>query len=472
MNDLNRKNILVVGDVMLDVYYQGSIKRISPEAPVPVFKKNNEYSRLGGAANVAANLSAANQNVFLASVVGNDEYGTQIVNLLEEHGINSSLIIKDDTRPTISKTRFLASNNQQVLRLDIEETKDISNEISDYFISKIETIIDSIDIVLLSDYLKGVLTPLFTKRLIELSNKHGKRVLVDVKDPNYKKYDGAYLLKPNKNELAALTGMPVDNDSEIESAARYLLKDSGANYILVTRGSKGMDLYDSKKRFHVDALNREVFDVTGAGDTSIAYLAVALANDIKIEDSVEICNLAAAIQVGKVGSSAVTMSELESLSNTKKQNNKIVELDELCNILAGTNKKIVFTNGCFDILHVGHVQYLREAAQLGDILVIGLNSDASIKRIKGEDRPINKEQDRAEILAALEFVDYVVLFEEDTPINLIKAIKPNVLVKGGDYKKENIVGWDFVEQNGGEVKTISFVEGKSTTNIINLIKKK
>ena len=456
MNDLNRKNILVVGDVMLDVYYQGSIKRISPEAPVPVFKKNNEYSRLGGAANVAANLSAANQNVFLASVVGNDEYGTQIVNLLEEHGINSSLIIKDDTRPTISKTRFLASNNQQVLRLDIEETKDISNEISDYFISKIETIIDSIDIVLLSDYLKGVLTPLFTKRLIELSNKHGKRVLVDVKDPNYKKYDGAYLLKPNKNELAALTGMPVDNDSEIESAARYLLKDSGANYILVTRGSKGMDLYDSKKRFHVDALNREVFDVTGAGDTSIAYL----------------CNLAAAIQVGKVCSSAVTMSELESLSNTKKQNNKIVELDELCNILAGTNKKIVFTNGCFDILHVGHVQYLREAAQLGDILVIGLNSDASIKRIKGEDRPINKEQDRAEILAALEFVDYVVLFEEDTPINLIKAIKPNVLVKGGDYKKENIVGWDFVEQNGGEVKTISFVEGKSTTNIINLIKKK
>lgn len=469
---LKKKNILVIGDVMLDMYYIGDVNRISPEAPVPVFRKKNERCVLGGAANVAANLIAAGQNVFIMSVVGNDPYGELLVELFNKQKIDTKFVLKTN-RVTTIKTRFMASNNQQVMRLDIEDTSELLSEECEKLLGFFEDNIEKFDLVVFSDYLKGLMTYEFTQGIIKIANKYKVNVIIDVKDPKYVKYTGAYLLKPNLIELHSLTGMPTDTEEDIIKASRKLLIECDNKFVLTTCGARGMILVGAEITFLVKSVGKEVFDVTGAGDTTISYLAACIANNIEIKQAVEISNFAAGLQVAKVGTTAVSVQEVQEFLISKKQGviHKLINFDELKDFrLKNQDKKIVFTNGCFDILHVGHIRYLQETAALGDILIVGLNSDNSVRRLKGIGRPINTENDRAELLCALEYVDYVVVFEEETPYNLISLIQPDVLAKGGDYRIEEVVGRDIVEQRGGNTILINLVEGKSTTSLIDRIK--
>lgn len=474
MNDIKPGKILVAGDIMLDTYYTGDIKRISPEAPVPVFRKEKERSVLGGAANVAANLDAAEQKVYMMSVVGNDDAGSELAERFARMGIDTELIFRLEDRKTTVKTRFLAGNNQQVIRMDVEDSQPISENLCAEMLARLKEKMsaENFSIVLLSDYMKGLLTYDFTQGVIKLANEANIPAFVDVKDPKIEKYSGAFLLKPNLNELRTLTGINAQTDDEIIQAAEFLRVKGNHKYVLATCGPRGMVLAGENESYFIKSTAQEVFDVTGAGDTTIAYLAACMANGFDMHTCVDIANTAAGIQVSKVGTSLVYWREVRSAMSRKA-----IHVDE--KLLTGKalqtfrktheEQRVVFTNGCFDILHAGHVKYLREAAKLGEVLVVGLNSDSSVKRLKGESRPINSQNDRAEILCALGFVDYVVIFEEDTPLNLIQVIQPDVLVKGGDYTPDKVVGADFVKSRGGELFLIPFVEGKSTTNIIRKI---
>lgn len=473
LNNIEKKNILVIGDVMLDTYYTGDVKRISPEAPVPVFRKKAERSVLGGAANVAANLVAAGQNVFMMAMVGNDENGNRLRKIFNDQGVDTSLVVSLE-RSTTEKTRFLASNNQQVLRLDVEDTYPLSHDDGEGMLKALDEQIDRFNLIILSDYLKGLLTFEFTQGVLQRAKAKNIPVIIDVKDPKVDKYKDAYLIKPNLKELQDLTGLTAKNDEEIIMTSQKLRELCNAKYILTTCGARGMVLVGTEEPYFIESVGKEVFDVTGAGDTTIAYLAACMVNGFDMQDAVDIANYAAGIQVSKVGTSSVYWNEIrEHLANEEDATtHKILTGNTVETFrLDNADKKIVFTNGCFDILHVGHIRYMQEAAKLGDILVVGLNSDDSVRRLKGSERPINNQNERAEMLAALEFVDYVVIFDEDTPYKLIKTIQPDILVKGGDYAPDNVVGKDIVEARGGELRLLDFVEGKSTTNIIEKIKK-
>lgn len=471
LNNIRQKNVLVVGDVMLDTYFYGDVKRISPEAPVPVFTKKEERSVLGGAANVAANLISAGQNVFLMTVVGKDQAGEEVRRKFEEKGINIDFVFVTDRNTTV-KTRFLASNNQQVMRLDVEDISELQECDYEKLLFELEQKINQFDLILLSDYLKGFLSFDFTQKILKMASEKGIPAIVDVKEQKAEKYKGAYLLKPNKKELANMTGMRVSNDSEIIKAAQELREKCECKYVLATCGARGMVLVSEEEPYFIESVGKEVYDVTGAGDTTIAYLAACMVNHIPMKKAMEIANYAAGIQVSKVGTSEVVWQEIRDYMSEQMEGSRhkliagkmVEELRENYR-----NKKIVFTNGCFDLLHTGHIRYLQETAKQGDVLVVGLNSDSSVRRLKGAERPINNEQDRAELLCALEFIDYVTIFEEDTPYELIKKIQPDVLVKGGDYNEDNVVGTDIVKANGGKLVLVPFVEGKSTTNIVNKI---
>ncbi len=472
LNNIQAKNILAIGDVMLDTYYTGDVKRISPEAPVPVFRKKGERSVLGGAANVAANLIAAGQKVSVMAMVGNDDVGEKLKGIFEKQGINTDLILPLD-RHTTEKTRFLASNNQQVLRLDVEDTDPLSASDCERLIDALDKKINDFDMILLSDYRKGLLTYDFTQAVIQKAKECSIPVIIDVKDPKSEKYAGATLLKPNLKELQDLTGMKADTDDEIIAASEKLRTDKNVEYVLTTCGGRGMVLVGDGEPYFIPAFGQEVFDVTGAGDTTIAYLGACIVNGMSMRESVDIANTAAGIQVSKVGTSSVYWSEIRGrlVDQTETADHKIISGRAVETFRRDHERqKIVFTNGCFDILHVGHIRYLQEAAKLGDVLVIGLNSDASVKRLKGPERPINGELERAEMLGALGFVDYVAIFDEDTPLELITQIQPDVLVKGGDYEPDEVVGKKEVEEWGGKLVLIPFVEGKSTTRIIEKIK--
>lgn len=470
--DIKRKRILVIGDVMLDVYYNGEVSRISPEAPVPVFKKYGERVVLGGAANVAINLAVAEQDVYVMSVIGGDMNGETLKRLLEENAIYTDYLYTAPNRFTTVKTRFLANNHQQVMRLDEETTDELTKEEYSKLIDILKRDISKFDSILISDYLKGFLEWEFTREIIRISKENRKNVIIDVKDSNILKYENATLLKPNLKELRDLTRMSVSTKEEIVKASKYLKDRSKCKYVLTTCGANGMILVGDGEPFELDSSGKEVFDVTGAGDTTVAYLTMALANEISLRKSVEIANYAAGVQVGKVGTSAVFLKEVEKAigRNSELYENKIVPFEECESIRESyKDKTIVFTNGCFDILHVGHVRYLKEASKLGDVLVVGMNSDASVKILKGAERPINDEVDRAEMLCSFDFIDKVVVFKEETPLELIKKIQPDVLVKGGDYANEYVVGKKEVEEKGGKLVLIPFVDGKSTSNIINKI---
>lgn len=466
--------ILVIGDLMVDVYYQGSVSRISPEAPIPVLKKCFEEKYIpGGSCNVAMNLVAACDNVSIVGVCGVDSNGDKLISILNKSGIDITDVNRINI-DTISKIRFISNTNQQLLRMDVEDVDDIKSKI-DYegLLQSIRERISEFNIIILSDYLKGVLTFDFSQAVITLAKKAGIRVLIDVKDPHYEKYRGAWLLKPNLKELNSLTQMPVGNDEEIIEASRHLLVECECEYVLTTCGAKGMILVGNDLIRHLDTKGKKVYDVTGAGDTVIAYLAHCIAEGNNIVNAMEVANYAAGIQVGKVGTSTVYIQEVREVmdglgSTYLRKKLRWRDLDSFRDKVHG--RKVVFTNGCFDILHVGHKRYLEEARSLGELLVVGVNSDDSVRRLKGTDRPVNTERDRVEMLTALNCVDYVIVFEDDTPYDLINRIKPQVLVKGGDYKPEDVVGKDIVESNGGEIVIIPLVEGKSTTAVIEKIK--
>ena len=462
---LHPKRFLVVGDIMMDQYCYGSIQRISPEAPVPVLRYVSEKFIAGGAANVATNLVGMGQKVALLSVVGKDAMGEKLEALLEDVGIDCTMVAGEKNRPTTCKTRFVAGN-QQLLRMDDEVTVPMQEATASRLLEQYEASIEEFDLVLLSDYMKGVLTFDFTRRLIEIAAEHGKHVIVDVKDLRCEKYAGAYLLKPNRKELHDLTGCPVDTLEEVKEAMQVLKKKAGVSCVLATLSGDGMAYLDEENHItYQESDSRKVYDVVGAGDTAFAYVAAAHVFGCSVKELLKLANTASSIKITKFGTSVVTIEEV--IDELFHEYNKIQTIDTIAKVLSGQkNKKVVFTNGCFDILHIGHVKYLKEAKNRGDILVLGLNSDASVKRLKGPTRPINNEKDRMDLLAEMDFIDYLVVFDEDTPIKLIEAVCPDILVKGGDYEPDQIVGADFVRAHGGTVEVIPFVEGKSTTNII------
>lgn len=475
INELKQNRILIIGDIMLDEYHYGSVNRISPEAPVPVFLNHNTMYRLGGAANVAVNIAVNKQMVAVMAVVGRDESGKKIRELLENNKISTEYLIEID-KPTSTKCRLLAGNNQQVLRIDTENTENIAMEVQEAFLQKLKDNINDFDMIVLSDYMKGLLVFNFTRRILELAKEQNVRVIVDVKDTNANKYRDAYILKPNKRELHLLTLMPVGTEQEIREAAEYLCRFCDSHYVLTTCGAEGMILVSRDGEYKkIRTAAKEVYDVTGAGDTVAAYLAMCLANGMNIEKAMMFSNYAAGIQVSKVGTSGVSFAEVARIvreeSSARFYLHKHIDKKELIRIREiNADKKIVFTNGCFDILHTGHIHYLLQAAELGDILIVGLNSDSSVRKIKGEKRPINNQQERLELLSVLEFIDYIIIFEEDTPYNIIQLCKPDILVKGGDYQVDEVVGKEIVEAYGGNVIILPYVDGKSTTNIIDRIK--
>ncbi len=462
-------NICVIGDLMIDHYLWGSCDRISPEAPVQVVDVKKETTLLGGAGNVVNNLVSLGANVVVLSVIGDDEAGRELESMLRSLEVKT-LLSTQKNRKTSKKSRILVSN-QQVVRYDKESKDPISQESIDKIKNNLTKTIDSIDVILLSDYGKGVLTNTLTKDIIDLANKHNKKVLIDPKGSDYSKYANAYLLTPNKKEASLATNIEINSKEMLLTAITKLKNELDLGVSLITLSEDGIAIYDDKLSIK-PTVAKEVFDVTGAGDTVLASLGYMTALGKDIYESVEFANLAAGVVVSKVGSATATLEEIEAYRYSLHKSgpeSHIKTKDEMIKIISNLktkNKKIVFTNGCFDILHRGHVSYLDKAKSQGDILVLGLNSDSSVKRLKGEDRPINSEEDRAFVLAALESVDYVVIFEEDTPYELIKALKPHILVKGADYKGKDVVGADLVE----ELKLIEFIDGKSTTNTIAKIK--
>ena len=461
--------LLVIGDLMIDHYLWGSCERISPEAPVQIVNVKSESAVLGGAGNVINNLNALGAQVDVISVIGGCEISDELKALLTNISVNTQYLITQRDRITSKKSRIIASQ-QQVVRYDRESTEEISSKSQKEILDTFRNIIMDYDAILLSDYGKGVLTKKLTSSLIAIANENGKKTLVDPKGLDYSKYKGAYLLTPNKKEASEATQINIKDNASLTKAITQLKTKFELNISLITLSEQGVAIYDDKLRTH-PTVAREVFDVTGAGDTVLASLGFALACEYGIDDAVEFANLAAGVVVGKIGSATATLNEIieyESSLNKSTSDEHIKTLGEIIALseeLKTRGKKTVFTNGCFDLLHAGHVRYLEAAKSFGDVLILGLNSDRSVTALKGEDRPINTQMDRAYILAALEAVDYVTIFDEDTPYDLIKVVKPHVLVKGGDYEGKEVVGQDIAD----ELKLVQFVDGKSTTRTIEKI---
>jgi len=459
-------NILVIGDLMIDHYLWGKCERISPEAPVQVVAIEKETAVLGGAGNVINNLSALGTNVSVLSVIGHDTNAKELKEMFKKIDVNIENLVVEKGRNTSKKSRIIASQ-QQVVRYDKESTNDITEQSQQQIVKNFKASINSYDVVLLSDYGKGVLTTTLTRQLIDIANAHAKRVLVDPKGEDYTKYSGAYLLTPNKKEAIEASKINIKDEATLLEAITKLKRQCALDVGLITLSEDGIAIYDDELRVH-PTVAREVYDVTGAGDTVIASLGFALSSGYDIDKAVKFANLAAGVVVGKIGSATATLNEIieyESSLNKSTSDSHIKSFDEIASLsqeLHRRGKKVVFTNGCFDILHVGHVKYLEEAKSYGDVLILGLNSDESVRRLKGPTRPVNTEDDRAYILASLEAVDYVVKFYDDTPYELIKAVQPHILVKGGDYEGKEVVGQDIAD----ELRLVNFIEGKSTTKTI------
>ena len=462
-------HIVVIGDLMIDHYVWGKCERISPEAPVQVVEVQNETTVLGGAGNVVNNLVSLGAEVSVASVIGDDANGEELLELLEKTGADIDALITEEERKTSKKSRIIASN-QQIVRYDKESKEDISIRSQERLLEKIEPLLFACDAVILSDYGNGVLTRRFTQAVIRKAKAAGKKVFVDPKGEDYAKYRGAYTLTPNKKEASLATRIKIEDEASLERALRTLKEECDLELALITLSEDGIAVYDEEVR-RFPTVAKEVYDVTGAGDTVIASLAFAVSAAKEIDEACVFANLAAGVVVGKIGSATVTIDEIEEYesalhkSTSESHIKTFEEIERIVKRYKAEAKTVVFTNGCFDILHVGHVKYLQEAKSYGDVLIVGLNSDASVKRLKGPSRPVNSEDDRAYILAALEAVDYVVIFEDDTPYELIKLVAPDILVKGGDYEGKEVVGTEFAR----ELRLVQFVEGKSTTKTIEKI---
>lgn len=468
----NQKMALVIGDVMLDRYLMGGVSRISPEAPVPVVLLNTTENRAGGAANVAANLSGLGFKTSIVGCVGDDETGKTLTNIIVQVGIDTQYLFSSSTRPTVAKTRVM-SGNQQIVRIDDESHTPFSAMETAGLIKQIEAALaQQPSIVILSDYAKGVLSEAICQQIIAKCKSHNIPVIADPKGQDYSKYQGATALTPNKKEAAEACHVPIHETDKLLQAAMQLKEELDLAFLAVTRGDEGISLIEDNQEKHIPATAKQVFDVSGAGDTVISTLAAGLAHHLSPHDALQLANVAAGIVVGKVGTMPVNQAELLKVliaEDGQSQVDKICDLASLITFVQdwkAAKQTVVFTNGCFDLLHAGHVTYLEAAKKTGDKLVLGLNTDRSVSALKGPTRPVIHENDRARVLAALEAVDAVILFDEDTPLTLINAIKPHVIVKGDDYTEAQVVGGTEVKSWGGTVKLIPLVQGRSTSNII------
>ncbi len=469
-----KREVLVIGDVMLDEYIFGEVSRISPEAPVPVLKEERREWSLGGAANVALNCKHIGCKVNLVGVIGNnDRAGEKFASMLWENGVSANGLIKSKTRVTTCKKRVLDSS-QQLLRIDAENNNLLSENEFAQVSKKIEEFIKQETIILISDYAKGVLTPQLLSRIFLLARERDCIVLLDPKGDEFEKYKGVNYLKPNYKEYLQIVdfyGLS-KKDSIVENGKKIcelLLLDG----LVVTLGEKGIQFISKDADIFIPACKKEVFDLTGAGDTVLAFMALGLAVNLPIKQCLKMANHAAAVAISHIKTYAVSLEELidKNVDVTEKIFADWATLKIELDWLRLEQKKVVFTNGSFDLLHSGHIHVLQEAKKMGDILVVAVNTDASVKRYKGEKRPIKILSERMKVLSAIGVIDFVVSFDQDTPKQIIEYLKPDVLVKGGDYKKEIIVGAQFVEANGGQVKVVDYQEGFSTTNLVEIAKK-
>jgi D-beta-D-heptose 7-phosphate kinase/D-beta-D-heptose 1-phosphate adenosyltransferase len=471
---LSEQTVLCVGDLMLDEFVYGEVARISPEAPTPVIAVKRAEVMIGGAGNVARNLTSLGTKCIFIGVVGDDEAGRMLRGALETHPLIEFELVVDKERQTTRKVRFVSEHfSTHMLRADWEMAAPVDAACEDALIAQVVDALPRAGAVVLSDYAKGALTPRVVRAVIAAANAQGKPVVVDPKGRDYSIYRGANLITPNRQELADATHSAAQSDEEIAAAAESLREELDAEAVLVTRSEQGMTLVTDTGATHVPAYAVRVRDVSGAGDTVVAVLATMLAMDADFEAAMRAANAAAAVVVGKRGTAAVTAAELRSRilpAATLAPEEKIVfdwsQLDEHLAAWRKQGLRVGFTNGCFDLLHPGHIKLLAGARAACDRLVVGLNGDASVTRLKGEGRPVQGVQARAELLAALEAVDLVVVFDEDTPEKLIRHVKPTVLVKGGDYKRDEVVGRDIVEALGGEVILIELVPGHSTSAMV------
>ena len=469
--------ILVVGDLMIDEYLWGQVERISPEAPVQVVSVTRDTTTLGGAGNVVNNLVALGAKVSVASVIGAGESAEAalLLKLFDDLGVDTSGLIQESTRPTTKKTRILAGH-QHVLRIDRETRQEISDEHVDRLIRFVRERIDAFDVVLVSDYGKGLLTQDLLNQLIDLANQNEKIIIVDPKGLDFKKYAGATAITPNKREASLATGTEIVDDVSLMTAGEKLLQGVPVQKVLISCGKEGMILFEQGNKPHkISAEARQVFDVSGAGDTVLAVLGLGLASGGSFREAAALANVAAGIVVGKVGTATVSREELErflefATTGLAAKHKTLPDLASLAERLRAEGKTIVMTNGCFDLLHVGHIRLLSESKNMGDVLIVAIDDDESVKALKGEDRPIIGVKERLRIISALDSVDYVTLFSTEELGQVIGAVQPDILTKGSNYTTDTVLGREIVERSGGRVVLIPITESVSSSRIINQIK--
>lgn len=477
---LPRAKVVLVGDLMLDRYLYGNAERLSPEAPVPVLHYRREEIRLGGAGGVAADLATLGADVRVVGVVGRDDAGKQVREQLADCGASVESLVDGGDRPTVSKVRLVGlaqhRHPQQMMRIDFEDSGPLPPDLAARIVDRIEAELPGADLLCLEDYNKGVLAEGVCRKVIESARRRGVPILIDPAHiPDYSRYAGATALKLNRTETARATGLPADNEEHYHAAATLLLDKLGLEAVVITLDKSGAYLAarDGERRW-LKTRARQVYDVTGAGDMVLAMLAMARAAGATWVEAVSLANVAGGLEVEKFGSVPITREEIiqELLSEVHEHLGKERTLEQIVPELMrhrATGKRIVFTNGCFDVMHLGHARYFQFARKQGDLLVVGVNTDSSIARLKGPKRPVTPERDRVGLLEEMQSIDYLVRFDDDTPMRLIEAIRPDVLVKGADYKKEQVVGWELVESYGGKIALAPLVDGRSTSAVIQKI---
>ncbi len=472
LRSLKPAPILVAGDVMVDEYVVGEVERISPESPVPVVVARDRLRRLGGAGNVVKNLVTMGGTVALFATVGKDNPGSWFKKNCEEMAVESFWLKDDPSRPTTIKTRVVA-RNQQIVRIDEERIAEIPAEIERVVLEEVKSVMPQVKAAIISDYGKGFLTPNLLQALLESARSNRIPSLVDPKGMDFRKYRGATYITPNLREASLASGIEIRNKETLVEAARILLDQTEAEALIITRGRDGITLVTGHKAQDFPVKPVEIVDVTGAGDTVISALGLAVANGLSIEEAINLANLAASIVVARFGAASASLEEMIDALRQKPSSTKVVALLDIAAELGNhriQGHKIVFTNGCFDLFHAGHLEILRKASAMGDIMVVGINSDRSVSRIKGPGRPIIAQADRVELVSALSFVDFVVVFEEDTPENLIKELRPDILVKGEDWRGKEVVGEAIVKARGGRVEFVKHIDGISTSQLIQKIR--
>jgi len=464
--------ILVAGDVMVDEYVLGEVDRISPESPVPVVVARDRLRRLGGAGNVVKNLVTLGGTVALFATVGKDNPGSWFKRTCEEMAVESFWLKDDPSRPTTIKTRVVA-RNQQIVRIDEERVGDIPPEIERAILEEVNSVMPQVKAAIISDYGKGFLSPALLEALLTSARSNRVPTLVDPKGMDFRRYRGATYITPNVREASLASGIEIRNKETLVQAGRVLLDQTKAEAMIITRGRDGITMVSRSKAQDFPVKPVEIVDVTGAGDTVVSTLALAVANGLSAEDAVGLANLAASLVVARFGAASVSLEEMINALKEKPLSSKTVALENIGAILHNhriQGQTIVFTNGCFDLFHAGHLEVFRQASTMGDVIVVGINSDRSVSRIKGPGRPIIPQSDRVELLSALSFVDYVVVFDEDTPLNLIKEVRPDILVKGEDWKGKAVVGEAIVKARGGRVEFVKHIRGISTSQLIHKIR--